>query len=180
MHRKDWSKASLIELLKYIEQQHCEINEKILRLQSLIEQAAELQKDEYSSTFSSFQKFYPLFKAEIENHFAREEQILLPYIRQMDDFSRCRGPKPEFHRGGIRNPISQIEHDHDKTENAMFDELHTITSNYRLPQDASHPLKALYDGMKDIETHIREHIYLESEILFPWAIKLELQLIHKR
>jgi hypothetical protein len=43
MYHKNWSKASLIELLEYIEQHHCEIMEKVLKLQTLIEQAAELQ-----------------------------------------------------------------------------------------------------------------------------------------
>jgi hypothetical protein len=42
MYRKNWSKASLIELLEYIEQHHCEIKEKLMKLQTLIEQAAEL------------------------------------------------------------------------------------------------------------------------------------------
>ena len=180
MYRKNWSEASLMELLEYIEHHHCKISEKLLKVQTLIEQAAELQKDQYSSTFGSLQKFYPAFKTKMENHFAKEEHILIPYIRQMDESNRIPDVKLEFHLSSIKNPISQLEYDHDQIENVMFDELRTITSNYQLPQNPSNAFKALYDGLKDIETNINEHINLEHKILFPWAIELELQLISKR
>ena len=170
MYRKNWSKASLIELLEYIEQHHREIKDKLLKLQTLIEQAAELQKDQHSGTFGSLQKFYPVFKAKMENHFAKEEHILIPYIRQMDESNRNPGTKPEVHTSGIKNPISQLEYDHDQTENVMFDKLRTITNNYQLPQNAGNPFKALYDGLKDIETNISQHINLENKTLFPRAI----------
>jgi regulator of cell morphogenesis and NO signaling len=116
----------------------------------------------------------------MENHFEKEEHILIPYIRQMDESNRNPDIKLELQHSGIKNPISQLEYDHDQTENVMFNELRTITSNYELPQDASDAFKALYDGLKDIKTNISKHIYLENKILFPWAIELELQLIHKR
>ncbi len=180
MYRKNWARASLIELLEYIEQHHCEIKEKLLKLQTLVEQASELQKGQYSSTFSSLQQFYSVFKTKMVHHFAKEENILIPYIRQMDEFSRNPDTRVEFHHSSIKNPISQLEYDHDQTENVMFKELHTITSNYQLPQNPSNVFKALYEGLKDIETNINKHINLENNILFPWAIELELQLIHKR
>ena len=177
---RNWSKASLIELLEYIEQHHCEIREKILKLQMLIEQVAELQKDEHSSIIDSLQSFYPVFKAKMVGHFAKEEHILIPYIRQMDEASRNPDTKLEFHHSSIKNPISQIEYDHDQIENVMFGKLRTITGNYQLPQDACDAFKTLYESLKDIETNMSEHISLENRILFPWAIELELQLIHKR
>jgi len=180
MYRKNWSKASLIELLEYIEQHHRRIKEKLLKLQTLIEQAAELQNDQHSNTLGSLQKFYPVFKTKMENHFAKEEQILIPYIRRMDESNRNPGTKFEFHTSSIKNPIGRIEYDHDRIENVMFDKLRTITNNYQLPPNAGNAFKALYDGLKDIETNMSEHINLESNILFPAAIELELQLIHKR
>jgi regulator of cell morphogenesis and NO signaling len=152
----------------------------LLKLQTLIEQAAELQKDQHSSTFGSLQKFYPVFKTKMQNHFAKEEHILIPYIRQMDESNRNPATELEFHTSSIKNPISQLEYDHDQTENVMFDKLRTITNNYQLPPNADNAFKALYDALKDIETNISKHINLENNILFPGAIELELQLIHKR
>ena len=70
MNHRNWARASLIELLDYIEQHHCEIREKMLKSQTLIEQASDSQKKEYGSAFDSLQKFFPDFKIKIENHFA--------------------------------------------------------------------------------------------------------------
>ena len=179
MPRKNWSRASLIELVQYIEQQHHEMKAKLLKLQTLLEQAAKTHKDEHDS-INSLQEFFPVFKTEMENHFAREEHILIPYICQMDEFDKNQGPKPQFHRGSIKNPISQLEYDHDQVENVMFDKIRTETNNYQLPESSSDIFKALYDGLKDIETNISEHIYLEHNVLFPLAIELELQLMHKK
>jgi regulator of cell morphogenesis and NO signaling len=37
MNNKNWSKASLIELVEYIEQQHCQLKEQFQKLQTLLE-----------------------------------------------------------------------------------------------------------------------------------------------
>lgn len=180
MHSNNWSNATINELLEYIEQDHHKIKEKLLKLQTLIEQAAKQQKEPFSSIIGSLQEFYPVFKTKMENHFAKEERMLIPYIRQMDESDRNPSIKHEFHISSIKNPISQIEYDHEETEHVMFAKISTITSSYQLPENAGNAFKALYDGLKDIETNIRKHIYLEDKILFPWAIELELRLIHKR
>ena len=98
----------------------------------------------------------------------------------MEEFSRNQSAKFEFYEGGIKNPISQMEYDHDQTENVMFEKFRSITKNYQLSQNTDNAFKALYDNLKNIEATIGEHIILENEILFPRAIELELQLIHKR
>jgi regulator of cell morphogenesis and NO signaling len=98
----------------------------------------------------------------------------------MDEFDKDRGPKHQFHRDSIKNPISQLEYEHDQVEKVMFNKIHTETNNYQLPASAGDIFKALYDGLKDIETNISEHIDLENNVLFPLAIELELQLMHKK
>jgi regulator of cell morphogenesis and NO signaling len=174
MTRKDWSKVTEIELIEYIQQQHFILREKLQKLQTLIQSA------ELSGTLNSLREFFPDFKSKLENHFVSEEQILLPYIRQMVDFNNNRGPKPQFHSGSIKNPISQMEYEHDLTENVMLAKVREITNNYQLPPNSSDVLKALYEGLKDIETNLNEHIDIENNILFQLAIELELSLMHKK
>jgi regulator of cell morphogenesis and NO signaling len=179
MHDKNWSQASLMELVEYILQHHCRIKAKLLKLQTLLEHAAKLHKDEYSS-IGSLQEFFPDFKTKMEDHFASEEQILIPYIRQMDEFDRNRGPKPQIHTSSIKNPISRLEYEHDQTENVMFDKIRTITGNYHLPTGPDSDIKDLYQGLEDIVSNLSEHIHLENNVLFPLAIELELSLMHKK
>ena len=178
--RKNWSKATAIELVEYIEQHHCELNEKLQKVEMLLKQASDQHADEQGGTLISLQEFYSDFKTKMAVHFAKEEKALFPYIREMDDFDKGMGPKPDFQHSSIKNPISQIEYDHDQTENVMFARLREITGGYELPQDGGEVLKALYDGLKDIESNIREHINVEHKILFPIAINMELQLMYRR
>jgi regulator of cell morphogenesis and NO signaling len=180
MHHKSWSNATIKELLEYIEQDHREIKERLLKLQTLIEQAAEQQNEPNSGTLGSLKEFYPVFKTKMENHFEKEERILIPYIRQMDESNRNPDIKHEFHISSIKNPISQIEYDHDEIERVMFAELSNITSDYQLLENAGDACKALYDGLKEIKSNIGKHINIEEKKLFPWAIELELRLIHRR
>jgi regulator of cell morphogenesis and NO signaling len=180
MNNKNGSKASLIELVEYIEQQHCQLKEQFQKLQTLLEQMTEQDKNKHSSILVSLQEFYVTFKDALENHFGKEEEILIPYLRQMDAYDKNIGPKPEFHHSSIKNPISQLEYDHDHTENVMFDKLHAVTQNFQLPPNSSEAFKDFYEGLKEIENKIRKHINVEQNMLFPLAIGLELQLRHKR
>ena len=180
MNHKKWSKASLIELTEYIEQHHRQMEEKFLKLQNLLDNATEQNKDETAKVLSSLREFFPGFKTQMERHFASEEQILIPYIRQMDEFEKNRGPKPQIHTGSVKNPISRMEYEHDLTESVMFNKIHIITGNYHLPPDSDEALSAIYEVLKDIQISLSQHIHLENNVLFPLTIELELQLMHKK
>jgi len=173
MYNKNWSRESLIELAEFILNHHRLMREKLLELQTL------LQEDK-SGSIGSLRDFFPDFKTKLEAHFASEEQLLIPYIRQMDEFDRNRGPKPQIHTGSIKNPISKLEYEHYHTENVMFDKIRDLTGDYRIPDGADSGLKALYAGLKDIVANLGEHINLENNVLFPLAIELELRLMHKK
>ena len=173
------SKLSPIKLVKYIEKDHCTIKHRLQKIQTLLQKACDLPNDSYT-TADALAQFYPSFKTELEDHFDKEESILFPYIHKMHEFKLNPSKKFKLHRGGIKNPISQIEYDHDQTEKVMFDILHQITKDYKISENTSNPLKAVYEGLKDIESMIKEHINIETERLFPLAIEMELNLIHKR
>ncbi|HBG77676.1 MAG TPA: hypothetical protein DDW84_02340 [Phycisphaerales bacterium] len=175
-----WSKASPEELLNFIEQDHHRIREKMSELQTLLEQLTGRYSDTINSMLNALREFLPAFKIGMEKHFASEEQILIPYIRQMDEFNRGAGAKPEFHRSSIKNPISLLEAEHDQTENVMFKNIHTIVSGYHSPSGSGDSLTAFLDGMKELKIAVSEHIHIENTVLFPLAIDLELRLMHKK
>ncbi len=173
MYNKNWSRESLIELVEFILHHHRLIREKLLELQML------LQEDK-SGSIGSLREFFSEFKTKLEDHFASEEQTLIPYIRQMDEFDNNRGPKPETHTGSIKNPISKLEYEHYQTENVMFDKIRALTGDFQIPSDSGDGIKAVYECLKDIVANLGEHIHLENNVLFPLAIELELRLMHKK
>lgn len=175
-----WSKASPEELLNFIEHDHHRIIEKLSKLQTLLDQQTGPRSDAKDSMLNSLREFIPALKTGLEKHFVSEEKLLIPYIRQMDEFDRGIGTKPEFHRSSIKNPISLLELEHDQTEKIMFKEIHTITAGHHLPEDLGDAFVALCEGLKDIQTILSEHIHVENTVLFPLAIDLELRLMHKK
>ena len=51
--------------------------------------------------------------------------------------------------------------------------MRTITGNYEPPADACNTYRALFDGLKELEADLHQHIHLENNILFPRAAALE-------
>jgi regulator of cell morphogenesis and NO signaling len=105
-------------------------------------------------------------------HLAKEEQILFPAIEQIENHVERGGPEPEIHCGSITNPISQMEYEHE-IAGSLLAEIQEITSEYEPPADACESFKALYDGLRELEDNLHEHIHKENNILFPKAVELE-------
>ncbi|HBG78362.1 MAG TPA: hypothetical protein DDW84_05880 [Phycisphaerales bacterium] len=177
---KDWSKASLAEIVEHLEKHHLGLKEKLLEISRILEQISAGSGKKCGNIVESLQDFFAGFGPEMEKHFDREERILWPYIRQMEDFSQTGSNRPDFHYGSIKNPISLIEYEHDRIENVMLDIMRTLAGDYKLPPDTDDDFSRLYDCLRNIEKEIREHIYLENKILFPQVIELELQTMHSR
>jgi len=90
---------------------------------------------------------------EMEVHMKKEELILFPAIRK--------GGVP-----GLVNPIAvmRAEHDHHDQE---IDEIRRLTGGPTLPENACGSWTALYAGLEEFITDLREHIRLENDVLFP-------------
>ncbi len=90
---------------------------------------------------------------EMEVHMKKEELILFPAIR----------------RGGmlgIETPIAVMRADHDDHD-AEIAEIRRLTKGLALPEGACRTWTALYQGLAEFVTDLKEHIRLENEVLFP-------------
>jgi len=169
----DWPKESLTVLADYIEEKHHSfMKEELPRLEQLLDKTSNAHKEKHGQMLTELKETYAALKSEVELHLAKEEQILFPFIRQIENFQQNQSDKPELHCGSVENPIGQMEYEHDNAGKAL-DKMRQITLNYKLPEDACNTFKALYDGLKALEADLHEHIHLENNILFPRAIDLE-------
>ncbi|MFO7530672.1 MAG: hemerythrin domain-containing protein [Marinobacter sp.] len=91
-------------------------------------------------------------QAELENHMAKEEQILFPMI--------VRGIS-----GMARGPISimRSEHDEHTADLARLDEL---TNQLQLPEGACNTWRRLYEGIGQFRQDLKDHIDTENNVLF--------------
>jgi len=170
---RNWSTESLTELTGHIEEKHhsC-MKEQLPRLERLLDKTLNAHKEKLGQMLTELKEVYAALKSEIELHLAKEEQILFPFISQIENFQQNQTDKPELHCGSVENPIGQMEYEHDNAGKAL-DKMRQVTLNYKVPEDACNTFKALYDGLKALEADLHEHIHLENNILFPRAIELE-------
>jgi regulator of cell morphogenesis and NO signaling len=171
---------SSTELADYIESTHHSfMHEQLPRLSALITKVQGAHSQRHGAMLTSLRQVYEQLKAEIEMHLEKEEQILFPYIRQIETFAKGLGEVPQVHCGSVQNPINQMEYEHDVAGGALA-KMRELTDDYAVPDDGCESFKALYEGLAALEQDLHQHIHLENNILFPKAIALERTMMHKQ
>ena len=62
--------------------------------------------------------------------------------------------------------------EHDAAGTLLAD-IRDLSHGFTAPEDACPTYHAFYDGLKEFEQDLHQHIHLENNILFPRAIDLE-------
>ncbi|MCH2489366.1 MAG: iron-sulfur cluster repair di-iron protein [Flavobacteriales bacterium] len=123
-------------------------------------------------------KIYNLFEEvseELTLHMKKEELVLFPRIKEMAQQSNLEHPLEAAHFGTVQNPISMMEHEHDKA-GQIFRTIKKLTNTYTPPQDACNTYQVTFAMLEEFEKDLHLHIHLENNILFPKALELEQQL----
>ena len=102
----------------------------------------------------------------------KEEQILFPYIVEMEKSALQNRPAPVAPFGTVNNPIRMMMMEHD-TAGGLLRELRALSSNYTVPPDGCISYQTLYSALEAFEKDLHQHIHLENNILFPRAVEIE-------
>lgn len=123
---------------------------------------------------SQIQKIFDDLSIDLRIHMKQEEFMIFPYIKTM---IKKRSTNSKLFKT-IQDPILAMKDDHDNEEKG-FDVLSDLTHNYSIPREGYYAFRATYAAMKDLDEDLKIHMHLENNILFPKAIKFELELKHK-
>ena len=171
--QKNLDKISLSKLINHIiDEHHAFLKEALPRLKNLREKVYRAHQRGHGQLLESLGQILEKLRIDIEMHLAKEEQILFPLIEQIERYIKNGGPEPNMHCGNITNPINQMEYEHE-VAGGLLAEIRKTTSGYNPPADACESFKALYEGLRELEDNLHEHIHLENNILFPKAVNLE-------
>ena len=118
------------------------------------------------------QKLFLESLAALEFHLRKEDNMLYPYLYKLYDAVSQNEPIESFHGGSVSNPISVMMQEHD-TEGVRYRQIRELSNNLTPPDDACNSYKMLYLMLADFEEALHEHIHLENNIIFPWAIEVE-------
>ncbi|HET9056500.1 MAG TPA: iron-sulfur cluster repair di-iron protein [Chitinophagaceae bacterium] len=162
-------------LASYIEQtHHTYVNEAIPMLNAYAEKVCKVHAQNHPPLLKIKSLMEAVF-AELGAHMMKEEKILFPYIKQMDEALAKGIPLPVSHFGSVNNPIHIMEAEHETAGN-IFKEISELTNNYNPPEWACNTFKAFYDKLSEFEEDLHIHVHLENNILFPKAKAIEKKL----
>jgi regulator of cell morphogenesis and NO signaling len=109
---------------------------------------------------------------ELTHHLAKEEVVLFPYVANLERALASHSEKPRSCFADVANPIAMMTQEHDAA-GTLLAKIRTLSGNFTTPEDVCPTFHAFYDGLKEFEQDLHQHIHLENNILFPRAIELE-------
>lgn len=165
---EDWLSAPLAELCDHIEQtHHAYLKEELPLLTETVARVVEAHGENHPE-LAAVQEVYTSLRAELEPHMFKEEQVLFPAIRQLEQYAG----DATFPFGTVNNPIRMMEQEHDDAGDALS-RIHTLTRDYAVPEDACNTYRAMLARLRQLERDMHQHVHKENSILFPRAIELE-------
>jgi regulator of cell morphogenesis and NO signaling len=168
----DWKNASLESLAAHIVSTHHEyVKKELPRLHGLATKVLAAHGPNHPE-LSELQQAFENLDNELTQHLRKEEMILFPYIAQLERALAGGGAQPHSCFGTVANPIAMMTMEHDSA-GVLMAEIRQLSGNYTPPQDACPTYHAFYNGLKEFEQDLHQHIHLENNILFPRAIELE-------
>ncbi|MRJ10819.1 iron-sulfur cluster repair di-iron protein [Ornithobacterium rhinotracheale] len=171
----DFKSFPLDLLADYIEKTHHRyVEDKVPVLLQFLNKLCRVHGERHPELLEIDQEFKTITQ-ELAEHFAKEEQILFPFIRQMVTADRSGEEIPQAHFGSVENPIEMMKQDHENAGEIMA-KIANLTSQYTPPADACNTYKVTFAMLQEFEEDLHKHIHLENNILFPSAIKLEKKL----
>ena len=170
-----WSASSLIE---YIEStHHAYVREAIPRIGAFLEKLVEVhgaRHPELAFTAAAFQRL----GAELMQHMRKEERVLFPFIRDLDEHLKahlCSTLMSPF--GSVENPIRMMEHEHREAGEELAT-IRELTGGFVTPADGCTTYRVCMSELEAFERDLHRHVHLENNVLFPKAVALEEQQRH--
>ncbi len=105
-------------------------------------------------------------------HQAKEEIVLFPYISKLERAVVEGGPKPQGCFGSVASPIAMMTREHDDA-GILLGVMRDKSGQFTAPAGACPTYHAFYDGLRELEQDLHQHIHLENNVLFPRAVEME-------
>ncbi|MBS1730915.1 MAG: iron-sulfur cluster repair di-iron protein [Bacteroidetes bacterium] len=109
---------------------------------------------------------------EMAPHLIKEENILFPFIKQLDHNENKTGSLQHNAFKSVESPIDMMQHEHEIVGRKM-EEIRELSNNYEVPADGCASYAFLFKNLDEFEKDLHIHVHLENNILFPKALSKE-------
>ena len=124
----------------------------------------------------SIQQIFMELSEILQTHNKHEEEIIFPYIKQIEAAHRRKESYGNLFVRTLRKPLKNIEKEHDEIA-MLLKKLKSCSNNYNFPVNACTNHQVLYHKFREFHDDLVQHIHLENNILFPRAIQIENELL---
>lgn len=152
----NWELRSQAELVAHIEEHyHAGLRRDLPRL---VDGARRVEREHagHAAVPAGLADLLETFAAELESHMMKEERVLFPTLR-----TGARG-------GGVDMPIRMMEREHE-SHDEQLEAIRSLAHGFSAPADAPEAWQQLYAKLATLEADLRQHIYLENNVLFARA-----------
>jgi regulator of cell morphogenesis and NO signaling len=167
VHFKDFGMTDLIEYI--VNMHHRYVEKTIPALKAYLQKLEHVHGDRHPELFEIRRLFFEAADA-LTVHMKKEELILFPYIKAMEEAYKSHFPLSKPHFGHIENPIHMMEDDH-SAEGERFRIISELSHGYTPPRDGCQTYRVAFAMLEEFEYDLHTHIHLENNILFPKALE---------
>jgi regulator of cell morphogenesis and NO signaling len=169
---RDFQTMSLTALITYIVDTHHNFTrQEMQRLSALLEKVCAVHGQSHPELLEVRSLFQELC-SELTPHMFKEEQILFPYIAQIEAAAQNQRALPQPPFGTVRNPVRMMMLEHD-TAGDVLRRIRATSADYTVPADGCFSYQTLYQALATFEIDLHQHIHLENNLLFPRAVEME-------
>ena len=168
-----WQSAPLGTLVDHIlSTHHAYLKTHLPRIAGMMDKVLSAHGERHGDMLEPLAAGFFAMQEELDAHLMKEEMVLFPLIRKIEEASRAGQAFGGYHCGSVQNPIRVMVMEHDSAGDALAG-MRQITGGYTAPPDACNTFRGLFFELQVLETDLHRHIHLENNILFPRAVKLE-------
>lgn len=103
---------------------------------------------------------------ELEEHMVKEEKILFPRMKQLEELPDLAGTPEEF----LSVPVSVMEDDHELA-GTLLARIRSAARDFVPPPGACTTHGLALSALRAFEENLHQHVHLENNILFPRALR---------
>lgn len=168
----DWDSKDLVSIAKHIcDYYHRYTREELATLESLAAKVYGVH-GERNPELEEVEALVRALATDMLPHMLKEEQVLFPYVEELEEAARESRMPPTPFFGTVKNPVQMMMMEHDRV-GELLARLRAVTRSYTLPPSACFSYTQLYGRLVEFEKLTHEHVHIENNVYFPRAVGLE-------
>ncbi len=160
------------ELVEHITRQHHDfLRRKLPQIEGVLTRVNRTHRERHPELQDLLEQFQ-VFRAEIEEHLYKEEEILFPHIKLLEIAFRIGSVPPQSCFQTVRQPIAVMEDDHDRAQSTM-NRLRSLANDFKPPPAACNSWRLAMHELAELEQDMNIHMAKEDFVLHRLAKEME-------